>query len=108
MLPLQLRPHPDFASRAVAQIEVSVARSPLDRLVLSYTVTGRIGDIQMPPAATSARSDELWRHTCFEAFIGTTSAADYYEFNFAPSTQWAAYRFNGYRSGMTVATEIEA
>jgi hypothetical protein len=26
----------------------------------------------------------------------------------APSTQWAAYRFSGYRSGMHVATEIAA
>ncbi|MGH6842826.1 MAG: hypothetical protein ACREDV_12190, partial [Methylocella sp.] len=30
----------------------------------------------------------------------------YCEFNFAPSTQWAAYRFNSYRSGMRAATEI--
>jgi hypothetical protein len=32
----------------------------------------------------------------------------YYEFNFAPSTQWAAYWFDSYRSGMRVATEIGA
>ena len=32
----------------------------------------------------------------------------YYEFNFAPSTQWAAYRFSSYRTGMSVATEISA
>ena len=35
-----------------------------------------------------------------------SSGAEYYEFNFAPSTQWAAYRFSSYRSGMSVATEI--
>jgi len=34
------------------------------------------------------------------------AAAAYYEFNFAPSTQWAAYRFSGYRTGMSVANEI--
>ena len=55
-----------------------------------------------------ARSDELWQQTCFEAFVGTAAGAAYYEFNFAPSTQWAAYRFSGYRSGMRVATEISA
>jgi hypothetical protein len=32
----------------------------------------------------------------------------YEEFNFAPSTQWAAYRFDGYRRGMRVANEIAA
>ena len=32
----------------------------------------------------------------------------YYEFNFAPSTQWAAYRFSNYRTDLCVATEINA
>jgi hypothetical protein len=44
----------------------------------------------------------------FEAFLRTSPGPDYYEFNFAPSTQWAAYRFDSYRSGIRVATEISA
>ena len=52
--------------------------------------------------------DELWRHTCFEAFVRASSGAEYYEFNFAPSTQWAAYRFSEYRSGMSVVAEAGA
>jgi hypothetical protein len=60
----------------------------------------------MPAVAAPARIDELWRHTCFEAFVSAGVA--YYEFNFAPSTQWAAYRFSSYRTGMRVATEISA
>lgn len=47
---------------------------------------------------TKSRRDELWRHTCCEAFIKTRSG--YYEFNFAPNGDWAAYRFTGYREGM--------
>jgi hypothetical protein len=58
--------------------------------------------------ATATRSDELWRHSCFEAFVAGSPSVAYYEFNFAPSTQWAAYRFSGYRTGMRVATEIKA
>ena len=58
----------------------------------------------MSSRPASARTDELWRHTCFEAFIGAGVA--YYEFNFAPSTRWAAYQFSGYRTGMRIATEI--
>ena len=38
----------------------------------------------------------------------TSPGAGYYEFNFAPSTQWAAYRFSSYRSEMRNATEISA
>ena len=91
----------------MTRIEVEVARPRADGLVLSYIVTGKMGDMRMPPVVAAARGDELWRHTCFEAFVRRSPDAAYYEFNFAPSTQWAAYRFSGYRSGMRVADEIE-
>ena len=101
-----LRLHPDSSCLAVTHIEVEVAR-PRDRsLVFAYAVTGRISDLAIPAVVTAARKDELWRHTCFEAFVGSPPDVAYYEFNFAPSTQWAAYRFSGYRAGMRVATEI--
>jgi hypothetical protein len=32
----------------------------------------------------------------------------YLELNFAPSRAWAAYRFRGYRAGMTQAAEVVA
>ncbi len=67
-----------------------------------------MSDIRVFPVIESARCDELWRHTCFEAFVRAWSGSEYYEFNFAPSTQWAAYRFSDYRSGMVVADEISA
>ena len=51
-------------------------------------------------------SDELWQHTCFEAFVRASSGSEYYEFNFSPSTQWAVYRFTDYRNGMCVAAEV--
>jgi hypothetical protein len=75
-------------------------------LILSYVVSGRISDLRRPPVVAAARVDELWRHTCFEAFVRPSAGPAYYEFNFSPSTQWAAYRFDSYRSGMRVATEI--
>jgi hypothetical protein len=101
-----LRLHPDSSCLAVTHIEVEVAR-PRDRsLVFAYTVTGRISDLAMPAVVTAARKDELWRHTCFEAFVGSSPDVAYYEFNFGPATQWAAYRFSGYRAGMRLATEI--
>ena len=61
--------HPDSLCLAATQIDVEVARPRADRLVLSYVVTGKIGDLRMPPVMASARGDELWRHTCFEAFV---------------------------------------
>jgi hypothetical protein len=101
-----LRLHPNSSCGAVTTIEVDVAHPRARTLVFTYAVSGTISDLAIPSRAVAARTDELWRHTCFEAFIGNSVDATYYEFNFAPSTQWAAYWFSGYRSGMRVATEI--
>ena len=103
-----LKRHPDSFCLAATKIEVDVARARAGSLVLSYTVAGKIGDLLVPAVTAQSRVNELWRHTCFEAFIHAEPGASYYEFNFAPSTQWAAYRFDGYRSGMRVADGIGA
>lgn len=107
-MPHALRRHPDSRCAAATRIEVDIARPSPGRLLLSYAVHGNITELRLPPMTTTSRSDELWQHTCFEAFIGTAPGAAYYELNFAPSTQWAAYWFAGYRSGMRIATEIDA
>jgi hypothetical protein len=107
-MPQALRRHPESRCVAAARVEVDVVRPCSRSLVLSYVVHGNMSELRLPAVTASARRDELWQHTCFEAFVGTAAAAAYYELNFAPSTQWAAYRFSGYRSGMRVATEIGA
>jgi hypothetical protein len=103
-----LRLHPDSLCLGATHIEVEIARPSAGSLVLSYFVTGKMNDLRMPPVAAAARTDELWRHTCFEAFVRPSPDQAYYEFNVAPSTQWAAYRFDSYRSGMRVAAEVGA
>jgi hypothetical protein len=101
-----LKLHPDSRSIAAIQVEVDVARPRADRLVLSYVLTGNLRDVRLPTIKAPRRSDGLWRHTCFETFVRASVGTAYYEFNFAPSTQWAAYRFSGYRSGTGVASEV--
>jgi hypothetical protein len=100
--------HPDSLCDAATGIAVDVALPRPGGLVLSYVVSGKIGDLRLSPVVAPARADELWRHTCFEAFVRPSPGSAYYEFNFSPSTQWAAYCFSDYRSGMRVATEIGA
>ena len=51
--------------------------------------------------AHAGRTDELWRHTCFEVFVGLPESEAYCELNFSPSGEWAMYGFVGYRRGMT-------
>lgn len=101
-----LKIHPDSRSAAVRGIDVTVVRMRHDVLALSYLLRGETGALRLPPQTAPARSDGLWRHTCFEAFLRAGDA--YCEFNFAPSTQWAAYRFDGYRDGMRAIDEIAA
>jgi hypothetical protein len=107
-MPLTLSRHPESRCVAATRVDVDVVRPGANRLVLSYVLHGDIGRLSLPPLAASERSDDLWRRTCFEAFVGTAAGAAYYELNFAPSTQWAAYRFSSYRIGMRVATEVHS
>lgn len=101
-----LKLHPDSRCAAVTGIDVEVLRPRAGVLALRYEVRGRIGALRLPSVAAPERTDELWRHTCFEAFV--SDGAGYHEFNFAPSTQWAAYSFDGYRAGMRNADSFGA
>jgi hypothetical protein len=103
-----LKLHPDSRCAAVTAIAVDVTRPRAETLLLSYQVIGAIADLRIAPVAAAARADELWRHTCFEAFVRPAPGEAYYEFNFAASTQWAAYAFDGYRRGMRATPEIGA
>lgn len=101
-----LKPHLDSLARSVAHIEVELARPADASLTLTYRVTGDLGELRLPPSAVAARAHALWEHTCFEAFVRGAEGSGYYEFNFSPSTQWAAYWLSDYRSGMEAADEI--
>ncbi|HTW37919.1 MAG TPA: DOMON-like domain-containing protein [Steroidobacteraceae bacterium] len=94
---LALSPHPSAPAEAVRGIEVSVARDPNGLLALKYTVEGDVRLLSIPAARQARRADELWRHTCFEAFVATGAGAAYLELNFSPSGEWASYAFSGYR-----------
>lgn len=93
-----LQPHPDTPANAVTAIAVDIVREGAV-LRLKYRATGRMDDVLIPAPANSERADELWKETCFEAFLKGAGGA-YCEFNFAPSSRWAAYAFDDYRAGM--------
>ena len=101
--------HPDCRCAGGIEIGAEAVRPRPGRLDLAFVVSGGIRDLHMPEHTWAGRADELWRRTCFEAFVrGPKSAGGYLEFNFSPSTQWASYAFSGYRSGMRVARELPA
>jgi hypothetical protein len=89
----------------VRGIEVQVEGNASGLLELRYSLEGDIGRIRLPAIRESCRADGLWQHTCFEIFLKPNESAAYREFNFAPSTEWAAYAFSAYREGMVPAEE---
>lgn len=92
--------HPATPCAAVRGIEVTVhwQVAPQPALLLAFTLHGDLKRVLLPaPKPTPARVDGLWQHTCFEAFIGVEGDSAYREFNFAPSGDWAAYRFSAER-----------
>jgi hypothetical protein len=84
----------------VQELSVAVARPGADLLSLTYRLSGDLEALRLPGSHPSVRTDGLWRHSCFEAFIGRPGAGDYWEYNFSLSGAWAAYHFSSYREGM--------
>jgi hypothetical protein len=100
--PFALVPHPTAPCEAVTSLEAAVAIRWRQRwLQVAYRLTADLAGLVIPAPAAPARRDELWKQTCFEAFIGGDEGGPYLELNLSPSRAWAAYRFAAYRSGMT-------
>jgi len=89
--------HTDTVSTAVQIVHVKVSPQPPGALRLSFELTGDLTQIRIPAPQPPAAVDGLWEHTCFEAFVAVEGKADYHEYNFSPSGQWAAYSFSDYR-----------
>lgn len=100
--------HPQSSGHCVDRIEILAERSEGGRILLDYRVEGQIEALRLPPATVCRRRHGLWRHSCFEAFVRAPGETAYYELNFAATMEWAAYRFDGERSGMRDATDVEA
>ena len=110
--PLPLTPFTPPPDGIVRSLEASVEQRDGGLLLFRFTLEADMSRIRVPELRSPRQADELWRHTCFEAFIAPASApvpapasppgaTGYCELNFAPSSEWAAYGFNDYRQGMS-------
>ena len=95
--PLTLLCHPATPAPVVRTIEAHATMQPDGSLAIAYRLWGDMVRLRIPEPQAPERTDSLWEHTCFEAFVGATGDTAYREFNFSPSGQWAAYAFSGYR-----------
>lgn len=101
MRPAELFPHPAMPCPYIRRLTVRPRLAPEGSLSLEYLIEGDIDALRIPEILPPRRTDGLWQHTCCEAFLREGELPGYHEFNFAPSTEWAAYRFDGYREGMS-------
>jgi hypothetical protein len=97
--------HPSTPATTVRAIQVLVNRSANAELYITFRLDGDIPRIKMSQEGPSRIGTELWRHTCFEAFIAVEGQTEYHEFNFAPSGEWTVYAFRDYRNGRPLADE---
>jgi hypothetical protein len=103
---INLSCHPSTHPGAVRAIQVLVSRLANAELQLTFRLDGDLPDIRIPSPGATRIGTELWRHTCFEAFIALQGQPAYHEFNFAPSGEWCAYALSGYRNGGPLADEM--
>jgi hypothetical protein len=103
--------HPSTSRSAVTSLKVTANRIGIDSVRIGFDVFGKMEAIAWPGDTLCAdgpweRGDELWKHTCFEAFLRVPDQRGYGELNLATSGRWAAYRFSDYRSGMRDAENV--
>ncbi len=97
---LSLQCHPLTPASVVDEISLTYEWKSHGTLCLRYHAEGLLHDLDLPGGAAAKRTDGLWKTTCFELFLQESSANRYCEFNFSPSSLWAAYQFSDYRNGM--------
>lgn len=95
---MQLVRHPASLGASDVSLQVDAARTEFGQIVVRFELRGAIDRLRIPaPVRYGSRLDDLWKTTCFEAFI-TSDGTSYLELNVSPSNAWAAYAFADYRS----------
>ncbi|MGH6786431.1 MAG: GIY-YIG nuclease family protein, partial [Novosphingobium sp.] len=97
-LSLPLRPHRHAPPSQVRAVIARIWRSEQDDMLIEFAVEGS-ETLVLPAWASPERRDGLWQSTCFELFLMCPDGR-YFEFNLSPSTEWALYAFDSYRTGM--------
>lgn len=102
-IPHPATPPPDPPFKVWANVDHAAAFGATATVNIWFGIGAPADRFVLPQPAEPGRADELWKTTCFEAFLRQEGEAPYREWNFAPSGQWAAFDFTAYRDGMVNA-----
>lgn len=94
-------PFTPSTANAARALNVHFQQTSRGSLSLRYVLDADLSSLRIPATRTPRQTDDLWEHTCFEAFIRKTADSPaYYELNVSPSTEWALYSFDDYHQNM--------
>ena len=88
--------HPGCQAPPGLAVSVCADTTSAGDLRLAYHLQGG-AQLRLPPPVLPGPADDLWQHTCCEAFVAGAADTGYREFNFSPSGAWAVYAFRAYR-----------
>ena len=103
LIPHPAAPPSEPGLKVWANIDHVASLGPVATTNIWFGVGAPAERFAIPAALEPSRADGLWQTTCFEAFLRPAGDDGYREWNFAPSSQWAAYDFSSYREGMAPA-----
>ena len=108
LMQFSLVPHPATPSteppfKVWAAVEHAASLGAVASTNIWFGVGAPAERFAIPKLSEPWRADELWKTTCFEAFLRESGAVGYREWNVAPSGNWAAYDFISLREGMARA-----
>lgn len=100
--------HPDSSETLAADVSARCAASAPGVFDVAFRVLGDIAGLHIPAPRSGERADGLWRTTCFELFVRAAGEPSYWEVNLSPSSDWAVYRFDEYRTNQRQENDAEA
>lgn len=92
-----LCPHATGPATSARSVRLSARTLEDGSFAFAFRLEGEVSGLRIPAPRQPSAADDLWKHTCFEVFVGVPGETAYHEFNFSPSGQWAAYAFSAYR-----------
>ena len=104
-----LTPFEDTTDTNLISVSAELFLESTSKFKIDYEISGDLPSIAWPLELKGApRMDDLWNHTCLEAFFSVhgKEGSKYEEINCSPSGAWNAYEFSSYRLGMASAKDI--